>query len=173
MESKAQAIVRFIFALIIVGGVTTGLIWANCSDKVANTQQSKSPDEECAGGPAKIEHDSLVEWASDESYPAKGDTVTFEGYVDMPALTFVNNGWYMVNLRSDSTLEGRKVTMQILEGDCENTMLPLPNDFDLDDLVIHDNDGKKVKQGEKIRATGIVNGQKGLYMFYIKRIEKM
>lgn len=114
---------------------------------------------------ATIDHGTVIERGKSEDYPTKGDTVTFEGYVDMPPLTFVNNGWYMVNLRSDSTLNGAKVTMQILEGDCENTMVPLPNDFDLHDLVIHNNDGEKIVQGEKTRATGIVNGQKGLYMF--------
>lgn len=172
MQNKAQAIVRFIISLLIVGGVTAGLIWANCNDKKPSYNTVKEEEEQCAGGPAETEHGTIMKWGEDSLYPEKGEMVTFEGYVEMPNMTYLNGGTYMVNLVEDSLLEGRDVVMQINEGDCENTMVPLPDDYDNSDLVIRDNSGNKIRHGEKVRVTGKVTDDRALYMFWVKRIEK-
>jgi hypothetical protein len=171
MESKAQAIGRFILALIIVGGVTTGLIWANCNDKPA--VHKTVVEEVCPGGPAEIEHGTVLEWGKKDDYPKKGEMVTFEGYVAMPNMTYLNGGTYLVTLAYDSTLEDYHLTMMIWEGDCENTMKPIPNDYDDSDLLILGNSGEKIKHGDKVRVTGKVKDDGAMFMFFVKRIEKI
>ncbi len=171
MESKAQAIVRFIMALIVVGGITTGLIWANCNDKPA---VHKTPEEEvCPGGPAKVAHGTPLEWDTAANYPAKEELVTFEGYAEMPNMTYLNSGTYLVNLKQDSTMEGDYVTMMIWEGDCENTMAPIPEDYEDKDLLIYDNSGNEIVHGDKVRVTGKVWDDRMLYIFKVARIEKL
>jgi hypothetical protein len=170
---KTKAIIRFILALIILAGFISVFAWANCSHKKSNVQNPIDEDFKCAGGPAEIEHGSVIGWTEDSLYPAKGEMVTFEGYVELPNLTYLNGATYMVNLLQDSTLEGRKLILQINEGDCENTMEPLPNEYDNNDLLIRDNGGAKIRNGEKVRVTGKVTSDKSLYMFWVKRIEKL
>src|SRR3989338_2260793 len=105
MMNKTHAILRFILALLIVGGVTYGLIWANCSDK-SKVVHYTNPEEKCAGGPSKIEHGEVVAWDTARNYPEKDEMVTFEGYVVMPNMTYLNGGTYLVNLYPDSTFSG-------------------------------------------------------------------
>jgi hypothetical protein len=170
---NAQALLRFIFSLLIVGGITAGLIWANCNDKKTHTQKPVEEEEQCAGGPASIEHGAVLEWGRSEDYPKKGELVTFEGFVEMPNMTYLNGGTYLVNLSQDSAFSGGSVTLMIVEGDCENTMAPLPDDYADSDLLIYDNSGKKIMHGDKVRVSGKVKDDGAMFMVFVKRIEKL
>ena len=169
---KAQALVRFIIALIILGGIITGLVWVNSGDKKSFVER---PDdkEQCVGGPSAVEHDTLTMWGHTSDYPVKGEMVTFEGYIALPNLTYTNGKTNLVNLRRDSTSRSAYVTMIIPEGDCENTMEPLPSSYDYSDLVIRDNTGIKIGHGDKVRVTGKVTDNVSLYRFFVKRVDKI
>jgi hypothetical protein len=99
--------------------------------------------------------------------------VTFEGYVVMPNMTYLNGGTYLVNLYPDSTFSGHYVTLMVYEGDCENTMEPIPDDYDEGDLLIYDNSAKEIVHGDQIRVTGKVFDTRMMYIFIAKRIEKL
>lgn len=159
-----------VFVVIPVGWkLVTGELRFGKNDPVV-VEQVK---EECPGGPSKDKHATVIEWDTARNYPKKGEMVTFEGYVEMPNMTYLNGGTYMVNLVQDSMLEGNKVILHITEGDCENTMLPIPTDYETSDLLIYDNAGNEIIQGDKVRVTGKVTDDRALYMIFVKRIENM
>jgi hypothetical protein len=169
---KTKAIGRFIVSLVVLGGIIWFLYWVNTKDDRPAVQKSteEQKEEKCAGGPATIEHGAVLEYANTDAYPKKGEMATFEGYVQMPNLTYLNSGTYLVNLVSDSA---NKVILMIWEGNCENTMKPIPDDYEDKDLLILDNGGKEIKHGDKVRVTGKVKDDNIMYMLFVRRIEKM
>jgi hypothetical protein len=173
MKNSKGAIV---VVLVLVLAAMLPVLWDRITGKKSNSQTAVAHVDEkeiCSGGPSALAHGEPVEWGSSDGYPKKGKTVTFEGYVEMPNLTYLNGGTYMVNLLQDSTSDGRKIVLQVMEGDCENTMLPIPTDYETSDLLIYDNDGNEIVQGDKIRVTGKVRDDGALYMIFAKRVEKI
>jgi hypothetical protein len=159
----------FVFVVIPVGWkFVTGEIGPGRTDTV--TVEKK----ECTGGPVTIEDGEQFTWGKPSDYPKKGTMITVEGYVELPNLTYLNKGTYMVNIRSSLAHDsGSHITMHILEGDCENTMIPLPSNYETEDLFILDNAGEGIEEGDKIRVTAKVIDDGALYRIYVKRIEKM
>ena len=158
----------FVFVAIPVGwDLLTGKTGPGKKDPVV------VEEEECRGGPVTIDDGIEVQW-SKAQYPKKGQMVTFEGYVELPNMTYLNGGTYMVSLREYPTHDsGAHITLLILEGDCENTMIPLPSNYEEGDLFIYDNTGEEIVSGEKARITGKVHDDGSLYQVYVKRIEKI
>ncbi|HTF06453.1 MAG TPA: hypothetical protein VK826_20615 [Bacteroidia bacterium] len=158
----------FIFVVIPVGwDLVTGKIGPEKKDSVVVEK------EECRGGPVTVDDGIAVQW-SKAKYPKKGEMVTFEGYVELPNMTFLNGGTYMVSLRQYPTHDsGTHITILVLEGDCENTMIPLPSNYEEEDLFIYDNAGEEIVSGEKARVTGKVHDDGSLYQVRVKRIEKI
>lgn len=175
MQKNPKGALLFILALVVVF-VAIPVGWKFIKGEIGSDKKDPAiveQEKECRGGPASVSHGDLIEWDTAGNYPKKGETVTFEGYVEMPNMTYLNGGTYMVNLLQDSTLVGNKVVLRIMEGDCENTMMPIPNDYDASDLLIYDNTGIEIVQGDKVRVTGKVSDDKMLYMIFAKRIEKL
>lgn len=171
--NKKPNIAGFILSLLILGGIVWFLVWVNTDKPSYDVEQLMDKEEECPGGPATVDHGNTIAWGETKDYPGKDTMVTFDGYLDLPNMTYLNSGTYLLNLREDSALDGRKVILMIWEGDCENTMAPIPNDYDHEDLLVYDNSSKKIHQGDKVRVTGKVrDDNSGFYTVFVKRVEK-
>ena len=122
---KNPKVGAILIILILVLAALAPVAWKQLNREAKAETDDKQPEKtECKGGPSDLTHGDVIAIAPDAVYPKKGEMATFEGYVAMPNLTYLNGGTYMVKLCADSTLEGADITLLIKEGDCENTMVP-------------------------------------------------
>lgn len=126
----------------------------------------------CGGG--EVTPGEKLEWSKLEDKSMAGKTVTIEGYAELPFLMYTTEGTSTIHLHQRmNQYGGGMVILSLKDGDDENTIKTLPDDYDNADIEIHDNKGQKIVYGEKMRVTGKATFEDGDYHIDVESIEKV
>jgi hypothetical protein len=115
-----------------------------------------------------------LDWDKIADNSMVGKTVTIEGYPELPMLMLDAEGRSTLNLhRRMNQYSGGMIILSVKDGDDENTMKTLPDDYETSDLLIHDMKGQNAVYGDKIRVTGKATFENGKYHIEVEQIEKV
>lgn len=126
----------------------------------------------CGGG--EVAQGEKLEWSKLEDKSMDGKMVTIEGYAELPFLMYTTEGTSTLHLHQRmNQYGGGMVSLTVKDGDDENTIKTLPDDYEQSDIEIHDNKGQKIVYGEKMRVTGKAKWEDGDYTIDVEMIEKV
>jgi hypothetical protein len=126
----------------------------------------------CSGGGSDVTG-TPVTWQEVNAEQHNGEIVTVEGYAELPFLMMIqDDGRASVHLSArQNQSAGGMIVMLIEEGDFENAIMPLPDDYGQEDLILTTNDGKKIDYRQKIRVTGKADFTEKTKKITVEKIE--
>jgi hypothetical protein len=126
------------------------------------------------GGSGEVVAGEKLEWSKIEDLTMAGKTITIEGFPELPFIMMTGEGTSTVNLSQRmNQYSGKLVVLTVKEGNDENTIKVLPDDYQQSDLELHDNKGEKIVYGDKIRITGKASVKNNQYHVEVEFIEKV
>lgn len=114
-----------------------------------------------------------VTWPQVAGDELDGKTISIEGYPELPFVMMLQNGRASVHLTSRmNQASGGMIILLVEEGNCENMMQPLPENYAQEDMIFMDNAGEEIYYGESMRITGKAKIKDGKYNVTVEKIEK-
>lgn len=164
---------KFIVSLVILAGLVAIIWYANREDNDNRSQAAVEERDGPCDNVVNITGDT-VSWEQTKTGELEGKTVTLEGYPELPFIMMMQNGRASVRLNERMNQGiGGMVMLLVEEGECENTMQPLSDDYDQSDMIFTDNAGEEIIYGESMRITGTAMISNGKCTVSVKKIEKI
>lgn len=159
-----------ILGVILIGGYVMSLFLLPANKKNNRTDSVVTNNTPCDNRSDVT--GEVVTWQQLKEESWEGKTITIEGYAELPFLMMIEHDRASVHLTSRmNQASGGMMILMIEQGDCENTMRELPDDYTQQDIEIHTNNGEEIRYGEKVRVTGKVKKEDNKYNMIVKKIE--